>query len=87
MDIMRRAVLRLAGIGAITIAAPQLASGLDPERSPALKLAMGPTSAAQKPGGPPTAPANPVPTCQSPDVVCTTPHHHSKRRRAGAPSR
>jgi hypothetical protein len=48
MNIMSRHVLRLMGIGAVAIAIPQLASAFDSGNGDAFKLAMGPTSAAQK---------------------------------------
>jgi hypothetical protein len=51
MDIMRRRMLQLVGFGAVAIASPELSSALDAETGGAFKTAMGPTSAAQKPGG------------------------------------
>jgi hypothetical protein len=48
MNIMGRHVLQLIGIGAFAIAIPQFASAADPADGAAFKLAMGPTSAAQK---------------------------------------
>ena len=51
MDIMRRQLLRLSGIGAVIIAVPQLSSATDSETGGAFKLAMGPVSAAQKKSG------------------------------------
>lgn len=48
MNIMGRHALRLIGIGAFAIAIPQLASAADSADGAAFKLAMGPTSAAQK---------------------------------------
>jgi hypothetical protein len=48
MNFMGRHVLRLIGIGAFAIAIPQLASAADSADGAAFKLAMGPTSAAQK---------------------------------------
>jgi hypothetical protein len=54
-NIMGRHVLRLVGIGVVAIAIPQCASAFDSASGAAFKLAMGPTSAAQKRGGPPAA--------------------------------
>jgi hypothetical protein len=84
MDIMRRQLLRLSGIGAIIMAIPQLASATDSETDGAFKLAMGPVSAPLKTGGPPSAPGNTIVTCLPSEGPCPKPHHRSKRRRAGS---
>jgi hypothetical protein len=52
MNVIRRHVLQLFGISVATIASPKLASALDAETGGAFKIAMGPVSAPQKPGGP-----------------------------------
>jgi hypothetical protein len=72
MDIMSHRVLRLIGIGAFAIAVPQLASATDSGSSAEFKLAMGPTSAAQKNQGPSTTSDTPVTT--------PTPHHRTKHK-------
>ena len=88
MDVLRRHLWRLAAIGAAAIAIPQLALALDSDGGGAFKLAMGPTSAPLKIGGPPTAPERAVPTCAPSEGACPKPHHRSKRRHAGfAPTR
>lgn len=51
MNVMRRRLLRLAGVGAATVALSKLAFAFDSETGAELQLAMGPTSAAQTPGG------------------------------------
>ena len=84
MDIMRRQLLRLSGIGAVIIAVPQLSSATDAETGGAFKLAMGPVSAPQKRGGPPSAPENSTVTCTPAEGPCPKPDHRSKRRRAGS---
>lgn len=81
MNVMRRHVLRLVGIGAVTIAVLQLASAFGAESGAAFKLAMGQLSAPQKRGGPPTAPDNTVITCTPSEGPCPKPHHRSERRR------
>jgi hypothetical protein len=48
MKIIGRQALRLIGIGAFAIAIPQFASAADSAGGAAFKVAMGPTSAAQK---------------------------------------
>ena len=65
MNIMCRHVLRLAGICAIAIAIPQLAS------------AMGPTSAAQKNQGVRVADTT-VTKCIPSEGACPKPHRRSK---------
>jgi hypothetical protein len=57
MKVMRRHILRLVGIAAVTIAIPQLASVFDSATSAALKLAMGPVSAPQRRSVAPTTPS------------------------------
>jgi hypothetical protein len=84
MDLMRRQLLRLSGIGAIIVAIPRLASATDAETNGPFKLAMGPVSAPLKTGGPPSAPGNTNVTCTPSEGPCPTPHHRSKRRRAGS---
>ena len=84
MNIMGRLVLRLVGIGAVAIAIPQLASAFDSENGSAFKLAMGPTSAAQKNQGPRTASDTTVAKCTPSEGTCPKPHHRSKHRRVGS---
>jgi hypothetical protein len=78
MDFMRRRMLRLVGIGALTIATPTLASALDAESGGAYRIAMGPVSAPMKPGGAPATSAGPS-TCGPYDGSCPRPRHPSKR--------
>jgi len=82
MDIMGRRVLRLLGIGAVAIAIPQLALASDPGNSATLKLAMGPTSAAQKKQVPSTTPANTAANCSPSEGTCDKPHQRHKTKRA-----
>ena len=72
MNITSRRVLRLAGIGVFAIAVPQLASAFDSGSGTAFKMAMGPTSAAQKSQGPSKATDD---TAAPPK-----PHHHAKHK-------
>jgi len=62
MNVMGRHALRLIGIGAIAIAIPQFASAFDSADGATFKLAMGPTSAAQKNQGAQSTSDTPVPT-------------------------
>jgi hypothetical protein len=87
MKVMRRHILRLVGIGAVTIAIPQLASAFNSETSAALKLAMGPVSAPQRRSVAPTTPDHTVTTCTPSEKSCPKPHHRSKRRRTGSAAR
>jgi hypothetical protein len=87
MNVMRRHVLRLAGIGAVAIAVPRLASAFDSATGASLKLAMGPVSAPQKSSGATAAPDHTVATCTPSERPCPKPHHHWKRRRAGSTAR
>jgi hypothetical protein len=85
MNVRRRRILRLVGIGAAMLALPKGAVAFDPDPKAQLQLAMGPTSAAQKPGGS-TVPASPGPTftpCMHYDRTCSVPRHHSRRRPRG----
>jgi hypothetical protein len=79
MKIMGRHIMRLMGIGAIAIAIPQFASAADFESGAALKLAMGPTSAAQKNQGAGTTSDSPVAKCIPSEGTCPKPRHHAKR--------
>jgi hypothetical protein len=79
MKIICRRVLLLVGLGAIAIAIPQLVSALDSDGGAALKLAMGPTSAAQKNQSAPNTSDNTKCT----GGTCPKPYHRSKRVRAG----
>jgi hypothetical protein len=83
MNIMSRHVLRLMGIGAVAIAIPQLASAFDSGNGDAFKLAMGPTSAAQKNQSPPTTSDNTGTKCTPSEGTCPKPHR-SKRMSAGS---
>ena len=71
MNNMSRHILRLVGIGVFAVVIPQLASASDFGNSTALKLAMGPTSAAQKNQGPATM--------DTPDTA-PKPHHRAKHK-------
>jgi hypothetical protein len=84
MNIMGRHVLRLMGIGAVAIAIPQLASAFDSGNGASFKLAMGPTSAAQKNQGPPATSDNTRTKCISSEGTCPKPHHRSKRMSAAS---
>jgi hypothetical protein len=79
MNLMRRRMLQFVGFAA-TIGLAALALARDPEGGAELKLAMGPTSAAQKPGGPARPANDPPPTCARLDSPCATTRH----RRRGA---
>jgi hypothetical protein len=74
MKIMRRRLLQLIGIGVASVASPMMASA-----GGGFKIAMGETSAAQKPGGSGTA----VTTC-SPYAPCSKPRNRPKHPRARA---
>jgi hypothetical protein len=74
MKIMRRRLLQLIGIGVATVASPMMASG-----GGGFKIAMGETSAAQKPGG--SGAGSAVTTC-SPYDPCSKPRNRPKRPRA-----
>jgi hypothetical protein len=81
MNVMSRYVLQLMGIGAVTIAIPQLASAFDSVNGAAFKLAMGPTSAALK-NQPPSTTYDNINTgakCTPSEGTCLKPHHRSKR--------
>jgi hypothetical protein len=79
MNIMRRRVLQLVGIGAITIASPMLASAVDAETGGVYRTAMGPVSAPLKPGGPPSNGMTTATPSESPRM---RPHRGYKHRRA-----
>jgi hypothetical protein len=82
MNGMRFHLLRLAGIGAVAIAVPQLASASD-DASAVVRLVMGPMSAAQKnQGGHDAISENKVPGCSPSKGTCGKPHHRTKQRRA-----
>jgi hypothetical protein len=80
MHIIRRRVLRLMGLAAAAITFPKLALAVDSGTGAELKLAMGPTSAAQKPGGPVPRPAPVIIPCGYVASPCATPGHYRKRR-------
>jgi hypothetical protein len=84
MNIMGRHVLRLMGIGAVSIVIPQLALAFDSGNGASFKLAMGPTSAAQKNQSPPTTSDNTGTKCSPSEGTCPKPHHRSKRMSAGS---
>jgi hypothetical protein len=79
MNIMGRHILRLVGISTVAIAIPQLASAFDSGSGATFKLAMGPTSAAQKNQNLQTTSDNPVTKCIPSEGTCPKPHHRSKR--------
>jgi hypothetical protein len=70
MNIVPRHVARLAAIGALAVACPQLASASDSTGRATFELAMGPMSAAQKNQGTPAT---------SDDAVAK-PQHRTKHR-------
>jgi hypothetical protein len=82
MNIMGRRVLRLAGIGVIAIAIPQLALASDSGSGATFKVAMGPTSAALKNQGPSTTSDTTATNCALSDGTCAKPHHGHKSKRA-----
>jgi hypothetical protein len=79
MNVMRRRVLQLVGIGVAMIACPIVASALDAQTGGAFKMAMGPVSAPLKPGGPPANSA--VTTCSPYGNPCPAPRIRPKHRR------
>ena len=79
MDIMRRRMLQLVGFGVVTIASPKPSSALDAETGGVFKTAMGPTSAAQKPGG---TGANTAATTCTFEHPCPKPLNGPHRRHA-----
>ncbi len=81
MNIMGRRALRLIGIGAVAIAIPQFASASDSVEGATLKLAMGPTSAAQKNQGAQSTSDTPVPT-PKPRAKYKHKHKHKKMHSA-----
>jgi hypothetical protein len=78
MNIMGRQVLRLIGIGAVAIAIPRSAPAFDSESGAAVKLAMGPTSAAQRNQSARTASDSTVTKCTRSEGACPKPPHRSK---------
>ena len=70
MNSVPRHVLRLLAIGALTAAAPQLASASDFENGTPVRMAMGPMSAAQKNQA----------TTAKPDDVASKLHHRTSDR-------
>jgi hypothetical protein len=74
MNSMRLHLLRLAGIGVVAIALPQLASASDDANGGVVRLAMGPVSAALKNQGQHATSETTVPGWK--------PHHHRKHWRA-----
>jgi hypothetical protein len=84
MDIMDRRVLRLLGIGAVAMAIPQLALASDSGNGATLKLAMGPTSAAQKNQSLSTTSGDTVANCSLTEGTCDKPHQRHKTKRAAS---
>jgi hypothetical protein len=80
MNVMRRRMLQLVGIGIATIASPMIASALEAQAGGAFKMAMGPVSAPQKPAGPPANSA--VTTCSPYGNPCPVPRNRPKHRHA-----
>jgi hypothetical protein len=74
-----RHMLQLSAACMIIFAGTTFASALD---EGTYRMAMGPTSAPQKPGGAGTG--NPVTTCTPSDWSCRQPHHVTRHRRARA---
>jgi hypothetical protein len=81
MDIARR-VLQLSIVCTITLAGTTFASAFD---EGTLRIAMGPVSAPQKPGG--TGADKSVTTCAQSDWSCPRLHRAAPHRRARAASR
>ena len=73
MNIVPRHVVQLTAICVLAIAFPQLASATDSTGGAAIRLAMGPMSAAQKNQGTPG----------KSDEVALEPRHHARHHRAG----
>jgi hypothetical protein len=86
MNIMGRRVPRLVGIGAIAIAIsiPQLASAFDSGNGAEFRLAMGPTSAAQKNQNSSTTPDTTVTSCSPTEAACAKPFHRSRSKRVSS---
>jgi len=80
MDMMRRQLLRMVGIGSVAIAIPRLAWSSEPGSGAAFKLAMGPMSAAQKnQHQAPTISDDAVRKCDP--ATCPKPHRRAKHWR------
>ena len=87
INIIGRRVLRLVGIAAIAVSIPQLALAFDSGSGAEFKLAMGPTSAAQKNQSLSTNSDTPVANCTPSEATCTKPLHRSKKARTQVPPR
>jgi hypothetical protein len=83
MKITCRVALLWVGVASVAIAIPQLASAFEADGA-ALKLAMGPTSAAMKNQGPSTTADKAVAKCDPSVGTCPKPHHRSKHRSRGS---
>jgi len=79
MNMVLQYVARLTTIGALIVIAPVFASASDLETDASFKLAMGPTSAAQKnqSGAVEVAPAEPRPVLRRHHTPHRVRHHHS----------
>jgi hypothetical protein len=84
MNIMGRHVLRLMGIGVVAVAIPQPASAFESVNGASFKLAMGPTSAAQKNQSLSTMSDNTGTKCTPSEGACPKPHHRSKHMSAAS---
>jgi hypothetical protein len=84
MNIIGRRVLRLVGIVAIAVSIPQLAPAFDSGNGAEFKLAMGPTSAAQKNQSLSTNSDASAAKCAPSEATCTKALHRSKSKRAGS---
>ena len=73
MNMLFRCASRLIAVGALTVILATLASASSAEQTATFKVAMGPTSAAQKNQGPPAT--------ASSDALEPKPHHHIKHHR------
>jgi hypothetical protein len=77
MNMLFRCTSRLIVTGALTLVVPTLASASDLDQAKSFKLAMGPTSAAQKNQGP----AEKSDEVEIKPRHHIKPHHHVKHRR------
>jgi hypothetical protein len=84
MNIIGHNVLRLVGIVAIAVSIPQLARAFDSRNGAEFKLAMGPTSAAQKNQSLSTKSDTSVANCAPSEATCVKPMHRSKSKRASS---
>jgi hypothetical protein len=75
---------RLIAIAVIASAVPHLALASDSASGPALKVAMGPTSAAVKNQGASTTFGSGVANCAPTEGTCAKSHYRLRRKRAAS---